>query len=265
MDSRPDVDIGVALVARGWRQGVFAPVAEGASVPYLKHSSGGSVELESRAIKAQERLVVVSHACDLERPTSVEPFAELLVCSKQRRSYLPKIAHSPRSFVVDEESGLVANAKYRVLLDKAVLLDLEPEPWPSSDARLHMFEKWLGARYDRPGFSDLAKTEVVRPLQRAYAALVERDPAVSFALARAVREVRIVVREDSAPAVAHVLVVIWSTLTPRQADAVDELANAFVAALNPKTVRLAAPPTTAPLDRVSAREYLLTSSIDLRV
>ena len=111
-------------------------------------------------------------ACDLERPTSVEPFAELLVCSKQRRSYLPKIAHSPRSFVVDEESGLVANAKYRVLLDKAVLLDSPARPWPSSDARLHMFEKWLGARYDRPGFSDLAKTEVVQPLQRAYAALV---------------------------------------------------------------------------------------------
>jgi len=128
-----------------------------------------------------------------------------------------------------------------------------------------MFEKWLGTRYDRTGFSDLAMTELVQPLQRVYAALVDRDPAVSFALSRAVREVRVAVREESAPAVAHVLVVIWPTLTPRQADAVDELVKAFAAALNPNIVRLAASPTTAPLDRISAREYLMTSSIDLRV
>jgi len=135
MESHPDADIGAVLVAGGWRQGVFAPVVEGASVPYLKYTGKGSVELESRRIKVQERLVVVSHACDLERPTSVEPFVELLLCTKQRRNYLPKLAHSPRSFVVDEESGLVANAKYRMLLDKTALLDLKPEPWPSSDAR----------------------------------------------------------------------------------------------------------------------------------
>jgi hypothetical protein len=265
MESQPDADIGAALVARGWRQGAFAPVVEGASMPYLKHVGNGSVELKSRHVKAQERLVVASHACDLERPTSVEPFVELLLCTKQRRSYLPKLAHSPRSFVVDDESGLVANAKYRMLLDKAALLDLQPEPWPSSDARLRMFEKWLGTRYDRPGFSELANREVVQPLQRVYAALVDRDPALSFALSRAVREVRVVVREESAPAMAHVLVVIWPTLTPRQADAVDELVKAFVAALNPNVVRLAASPTTASLDNVSAREYLLTSSIDLLV
>jgi hypothetical protein len=223
------------------------------------------VEVTARRIKASERLVVASHACDIERLPSVEPYVELLVCTKERRNYLAKLAHSPRAFVVDEESGLVARADYRVLLEKDVLLDLEPEPWPSTDARLHLFEKWLGTRYDRAGFSDLARAEVVQPLQRAYLALVDTDPAVAFALSRAVREVRIVVRADSRPAKAHVLIVIWPTLTPRQADAVDELAKAFAAALNPKAVRLVAPPTTASLDRLTAREYLLTSAIDLQV
>jgi len=249
------------LTALGWRQGSFITAVSGLTVPFLKSAGDASVSVDTRRVKAKERLVVASHACDLARPVRVEPYAEFLVCGWERRDYLPKLKGSPRTFVIDDETGLVVNAKYRVLVEKQVLSGLDPEPWPSTAARLHDFERWLGSRYDRVGFSDFAQAEIVEPLQEAYAAVTEVDAVVAFALSSAIREVRLVVDESSRPAAAHVLIVIWPSITPRQADAVEMLATAFGKALNPKSARLVAPPTTAPLQRVSAHEYLRTQAI----
>lgn len=263
MGSPPHGGLATTLTSMGWRQGSLVPTVEGLAIPFLKSVDDASVVADARPVKARERLIVASHACDLERPISVEPYAEVLVCTKERRDYLPRISGSPRSFVIDEETGLVVNAKYRALVEKGVLANLMPEPWPSTDAKLHDFERWLGARYDRGGFSDFANAEVIKPLQHAYTDTTDTDAAVAFALSRAVREVRIAVNEDSQPASVHVLIVIWPSLTPRQADAVDILASAFEKALHPKVARLVAPPTTAPLQRVSAHEYLLTQRISM--
>ena len=181
MSNERDDDTVDDLTALGWRQGSFITAVNGLTVPFLKSTGAASVSVDTRRVKAKERLVVASHACDLARPVRVEPYAEVLVCSWERRGYLPKLKGSPRTFVIDDETGLVVNAKYRVLVEKQVLAGLDPEAWPS--------------------------------------------------------------------------------ITPRQADAVETLASAFGRALNPKSARLVAPPTTAPLQRVSAHEYLRTQAI----
>jgi len=252
------------LTTLGWQQGSFVSGLQGLAVPFLRSfEDGDSVAIDQRLVKASERLVIASHPCDLARPPAIEPYAETLVCKTVKRSYLPRLHSSPRTFIIDDEAGLVAEAKYRMLIKKDALSRLNPEPWPSSEARRHDFERWLGFRYDRCAFSTFVNAEAVLPLQNTYARMVQDDPAMAFALKGAVREVRLVVDEDPTPARAHILVVIWPSITPRQADAVQALVSEFARSLNPTVIQLAGSPTTAPLQRVSAYEYLRTQQISL--
>lgn len=124
MGSPPHGGLATTLTSMGWRQGSLVPTVEGLAIPFLKSVDDASVVADARPVKARERLIVASHACDLERPISVEPYAEVLVCTKERRDYLPRISGSPRSFVIDEETGLVVNAKYRALVQAGTTRDL---------------------------------------------------------------------------------------------------------------------------------------------
>ncbi len=248
------------LIARGWRQGSFVSAIDGMSVPFLRSTDGGSVIADAEPVRSRERLVIASHACDLARPASTEPYAEILVCRREERS---RLKGSPRTFVIDRESGLVVNAHRRILVAKAALAGLDPEPWPSTDARLHDFQRWLGERYDRVGFSDFAQAEAVAPLRQVYANITREDVAVADALSRALREVRLVVNERTKPASALVLIIIWPSITPRLANAVEQLASEFAKGLDPNTVRLVTAPKIAPYQAISAHEFLLTQAISM--
>jgi hypothetical protein len=114
--------LGAALVDWGWVQGAwFAPPSAAVYVNQFGDASGTPPPPGERALKARERLIVVTQTCDIVSPD--EPYVEALVCQRERnRDYLARLdRNSARQFVIDPAGGWVARAAYRVLIDKAYL------------------------------------------------------------------------------------------------------------------------------------------------
>src|SRR4051812_39639428 len=126
-----DDSLGGALIEAGWRQGSGSNAPSGCfgwnalSAPDAEQATS----VQTRRVRAKEKLVIVSQTCDIKARPSNEPYVEALICTTEKPSeYLDRIdRNSARAFVIDPATGLVAHAKYRLQLAKAVLQDLRPE------------------------------------------------------------------------------------------------------------------------------------------
>jgi hypothetical protein len=241
-----DNSLGEALIEAGWRQG---SVASAPSICFgwnalSTSDTEQSTSLQTRRVRAREKLVIVSQTCDIKARPSDEPYVEALICTNEKPSeYLDRIdRNSARAFVVNPATGLVAHAKYRVQLAKAVLQELRPEPWPSDETRFQRFVRWLGRRYDRPALPDAVVEAFQWPVEAVLGQLDEHQPAVSAAFSRAVHEVRLSIPASETPPfeIDMTMLIRDRDLSAEEDEALDAVEEAIRAGLDPTQARLGA-------------------------
>lgn len=140
-----------------WRQGVLFSAPQVSIVwNVFSNEDPPGITTKSRRPRSGEKFVIISQTCDIKAKKDDEPFIEALLCTKEKNgSYLARIdRNSARKFVISPDAGLIAEAKYRVLLDKDVLGVLIPEIWPGTTERYGRFVRWLARRFDRPALPD---------------------------------------------------------------------------------------------------------------
>ena len=264
VDQPREVPIGERLLALGWHQGtVFA--APTLAVAY--HEAGtedGRPILTSRSPKNRERFVVISQDCDIK--SDQEPYIEALLCTVANEAFIRRLldAKSARYFAVDEARRLMAQAKYRVSLQKGLLLSLEPEPWPSSAERRARFITWLGRRYDRPALPDDIVENLQQPLERVLVRLKDEQPETLMLFSGAVHEVRISPPWTAEPPYHMQLVIMIRSdgLSAGEADALIMVTEEMQAEVDARYIFLDAPRFVTE-DEISLREYRATSPIFL--
>src|SRR6266699_1955363 len=113
-----------------WRQGVLFSAPSLLVVWNSISSDKGEPVLvqKIRRPRAKEKFVIISQTCDIKAEEEIEPYIEALLCtsndvSKEKNiNFLYRLdRNSARRFVLDFGTGLVAEAKYRVLLAKGAL------------------------------------------------------------------------------------------------------------------------------------------------
>lgn len=258
--------LGAALVDRGWVQGAwFAPPSAAVYVNQFGDASGASPPPGARALKARERLIVVTQTCDIVSPD--EPYVEALVCQRERsRDYLARLdRNSARQFVIDPAGGWVARAAYRVLIDKARLAELTPEPWPGAPERLDRFVRWLARRYDRPALPDVLVDVFQRRVEAALRQFDDDQPAVSAAFSAAVHEMRVNLPAHETPPfdLQFILLVRRDGLTELEADAIQAAIDAIRQGLDPGGVHLDPEVRIVTDEEISLAEYLATRPLFL--
>lgn len=176
-------EIGAELVRRGWEQGSLLPAA-GVSVPSLRRNP--EWQLDDSPLGTDDYLVVASQTCDIQVPPDKEPYVEALrafwTSDRQTIQNAAK-GNSFRRFVLKREAtevgqrGLIADATQRVLLQKASLLSVEPEPgFANDDLLARQFAQWLADRYRRDAIPDPIVEAVGKPIVRGIERLAHTDP-----------------------------------------------------------------------------------------
>jgi hypothetical protein len=188
----PEVDLGHRLHAQGWKQGT---IFSATSLYFLSNHLPQQTEGKGygrRAIRPNERLVVVSQDCDIVVHQDTEPCVETLICVIEQNADRIKSldANSTRNFVIDPDHGLIAQAKFKVLLTKALLTTLDPEPWPTDATRHQRFVRWLARRYDRPPVPDQLDMAFRRTIEEGLKQLRRKQADIINDFTSAVHEVR---------------------------------------------------------------------------
>jgi hypothetical protein len=283
-------DIGRELHARGWRQGSLLSAAS-ARLAWLRlravpapaePAAAGAVSsdapvwaLASEPLADDECLVIVTQTCDLTRAPDAEPYVEALRAYWTRDKGLIHAAswNSVRTFLLRRrqgadgaEEGLIADATCRVLLEKAALLALAPEVGvEENDPIAHgRFRRWLAQRYGRRAIDDALVAAVQRPVVEGLRKLRATDP-----LRRtldAIREVRYVLHNDTAPYAVEFLL-IPEERAPEDAPLDDEslaaLAGRIAVWLEQGDQAVLVHWGLYPLTRLSAYDYLTAYPLPL--
>ncbi len=115
-----------------------------------------------------------------------------------------------------------------------------PEPWPGSPKRLEMFVRWLARRYDRPALPDAMVEVFQKPIEHTFMHFAEEYPETMLAFSKIVHEIRINLPTTEDPPFDLQLTLLTSSdgLSGEQADAIDIIAKAIRASLDPKEVYL---------------------------
>jgi len=257
--------LGKRLFQAGWRQGTIFT----ARVAYLSNGAGGGdqARVDQRRIRANERLVLITQDCDLVAAPSDEPFVEALICHQEAKTdRLARLdRNSARYFVIDPKGGLVAVARYRVQLDKALLLDTQPQPWPNDEQRLGRFVRWLGRRYNRPALPDALVELLQRPVEAALEQIDQEQPDVGTAFSEAVSEIRINMPEREEPpfTLQMLFLVPGRSLSERQLEAIAIGAERIRASVDSLQVRLDPEPRILSDEELSVAEYFATRPLFL--
>lgn len=225
-----------------------------------------TLSVQQRAVKARERLVLVTQDCDITAKTADEPYVEALLCDTMSEKFASRIdRNSARYFLVDPTTRLVAHARYRVVVAKEALVSLTPTPWPGSPDRFDRFVRWLARRYDRPAIPDALVNVFQHPIEDALEALDEASPAVGAAFSRALHEVRVNLPEDEQPPfdVQLVFLIKREGLTNDEADSLFTAFDAIQSALDPSLVMLNPELRVITLDEISMAEYYATRPLFL--
>jgi hypothetical protein len=186
---------GESLLDRGWQQGALFS-APSACFTWNDLADSGADEpiiQQHRKMRSGEKFIVITQDCDISALEQQEPYIEALLCKiYKNREFLSKIGrNSARWFVINFDTGIVAESKYRVQFAKQVLSTLTPEPWPSSPKKLEQFIRWLARRYDRPAIPDAIVKAFQKPLEDVLIRLDKDRPDAGVAFTKAVHEVRI--------------------------------------------------------------------------
>lgn len=262
--------LGVNLREAGWRQGALftAPalqlVAMDAAGPDAQHTH---VQF-TRNLKSKEKCVLVTQDCDLVAREDEEPHVEALVCSPYRLGsrFLTSIdRNSARYFLIDPTTGLVAQAKYRLLLTKHALQPLSPTPWPSSLKRFNRFVQWLARRYDRPAIPNAMVNALQKPVEHVLAQLDQEHPSLGAALSRAVHEVRVNLPDSEEPPfrLQLVFLVRVGELSEAELQAIDTAADAIWQNVDRDIVHLLPEHRILSPDQMTLAEYQATRPLYL--
>lgn len=187
-------DLGSMLLEAGWKQGVLFTSGTARFV-YNRVPTQQDEQFAvspERALKPNEKLVLITQTCDL-KANNDEPYAEALICKIEKSQKMLNSAerNSARRFLIDPETRLVAQAKYRVVLAKELLMQHTSEPWPSGLDRFERFVRWLARRYDRPAVPDQIVEALQQPLEATLARIDQEHPQRGAAFSRAIQEIRV--------------------------------------------------------------------------
>lgn len=233
--------VGERLWAAGWRQGSLFSTRTLAFASNRLQSETGEVQVHRRNLRSREALVVITQDCDIL--SADEPFIEAMICSQTSPDRARRLdRNSARWFVIELGAGLIAEAKYRLAIEKEALEQFAPTPWPADHVRLRRFVRWLGRRYDRPALPDPLVNLLQRPLSDTLE-LVERDQPETMALfSDAIHEVRITEpTTEQPPFRVNVYFMMRrddAGITQPQAQAIDYVADAILGAVDVSAVRI---------------------------
>ncbi len=239
------------LLAAGWCQGVTFD-APGASYSLNVLSAEGVLEQgQPRRVRQKERLILISHACDIK--SGDEAYVEALICKNLNPS--KEILgrwdqNSPRYFIVDPDAAWVADASYRIKLEKQVLSTLSHYGCAMDDLRQYRFVEWLTRRYDRPTVPDHIYERLHAPVVGALKDLHATQSMTWTLFNIAVNEIRVSLPvEQHAPYTAGIVYITIDTLTAEQADAIYDVHRLIVSVVDSQ-VLINEPPVILELDEV---------------
>lgn len=258
-DHLNDPSLEEQLSAAGWKQGVLFSAPSSLTFNWNELSTSNTTELTTprgRKVKAKEKLILITQECDIV--SDKEPYAEALVCEYRKPSSVTGLGNSARWFVIDPDTGLVAQVKYRLQIDKRILLKLLPEPWPSGKGRLEWFIRWLAWRYDRPAIPNEIVKVFNTPVEAAFHQLGEARPDVLSAFNRAVGQVRVNLPVSEVPPfdIQIVFLLHREELSVEEIDAIDAVEHLMRTNVDPNQVRLGADMYKRTEEQISLADYL---------
>lgn len=188
----------------GWRQGTLFRLPGAAffwnAAPQPEELN--ALGLGKKRVRDRERLVLISQECDIL--SNDEPRVEaLLVRVRDKpsdRRYLARIANNSfREFVLDMDTGFVADARTRLQIAKEILYEVQPEQWTMSDSARDEFVDWLAGRYDRPPIPTSVYEAVCRPIRQLIERMKTEDQEAFATLDRSIQRIRVRVPESNSP------------------------------------------------------------------
>jgi hypothetical protein len=193
-----------------------------------------------------------------------EDYIEVLVCTKESSKFCARLVegNSSRWFLVNEEKRFVAQAPYRLYIEKAALEQFEPEDWSLEGEDLERFARWLARRYIRPAYPNEFVEVVQNPLNEIFGNAPEN---IVGDFSRVVREVRISKSSVQGPPynIVFVLLTLREDVTEQELKAIDSIQDDIYHALSPiqqvDDVNFA----LRTLDEMSAAEYFATDPVYL--
>ena len=142
--------------ASGWRQG---SIVTGPDAHRLLRSS---IDRVAEQDQSQFRLIVVSQDCDLVAHPNVEPYVELILCTKAERDQsLHRHGRNPRQLQIqmigagNDRAWFDVSVHDRFRVPKEELASVNKDKalrLENRDARA--LRRWLAKRYTRPAFPD---------------------------------------------------------------------------------------------------------------
>lgn len=226
-----------SLFSKGWRQGAIFSVPDKQISCVVNTRDSNGIGQKEKRLSSHEKLLLISHDCDIAN--SAYPYVEALVCKsydisteKGLRQVRRTGPSDPRSFVVSAEMGLVAETKYRVLLQKELLHDLpSPDFVITGETELPRFRSWLAMRYARVAIQDRTHELVLSPLIQVYKDYQETEPQ-SFELFNAtVHGIRLRIANEEAADIEVGLLLVLKDLG-------DDFSDAHLDAVQSLTSRL---------------------------
>jgi hypothetical protein len=251
--------LGEELLRTGWKQGTLFSAS---SVYFTYHDLSQSnteilTSIQERKLKAKEKLIVVSQDCDI-KDTNQEKYIEAIICKPYNQNFIERVSQlSARWFVVDPQTRLVAEAKYKIQIAKRVFLRLQPEPWPESPSRLDEFIRWLARRYDRPALPDAMVEVFQKPIEQAVNGLKEKHPDIFIAFNDVVHNIRVNLPKNEDPPFNLFLTLLVKPdgLTEEAANAINFAQESIKACLDISLVHLDPDIHILTEEQMSVQEY----------
>ncbi|HTV72112.1 MAG TPA: hypothetical protein VME66_00170 [Candidatus Acidoferrales bacterium] len=212
-------DIGRSLYEAGWVQGkLFSPLAAsvvfapGDPISKLARSAAARAQADHTLLHpvthgvaygiptSTERLVVVSQACDIAKPPSVEPnvLAMPVFKTENVRILGPAARNSSRYFLLDAGRGYVVDAISIIVIEKPLLMTLTPEVGAQTSDEQKRFARWLARRFNRPAIADDIVVAIVKPILENLRSC-QAQGALDMDLVDRISEVRLLVANDRLP------------------------------------------------------------------
>jgi hypothetical protein len=261
--------LGESLLDRGWRQGGLFNATSACFTWNALSDSGADepITQQHRKTNSGEKFVIITQDCDISALEQQEPYVEALLCKTYKnREFLSKIGrNSTRWFVINFNTGIVAESKYRLQFAKHVLSTLIPEPWPDSPQRLEQFIHWLARRYDRQAIPDAIVKAFQKPVEDVLIRLDKELSDVGVTFTRAVHEVRINTLASTEPpfGLQLVLLVRSDGLNEQEIGAISLFNEAVKNSVDQKIIYLNPVVRVLTEEEISMAEYYATRPLFL--
>ena len=249
---------------RGGPAGPDQPISPEARVASeLSEGSDVEVSVTVREPAEGQLSILVTHTCDIIKPPVKYPRVEVLRCytEEDQNKLRDADTNSARYFLVDPNTGLVADVATRTSIEKAILLARQPIGWPSSEVQFKRFRNWLGSRYTRPIEPDEVVEILHKPISKRVGRIRKRNINNLSETLDLVKRIHVLRKNSNEPYDVTLLFFVeeenWEAGKEKVPDLVEDLREH----LSPERVILSHEVTTEA--RISLRDYLATTYLDL--